>query len=48
MYDANLYPELVAEYKIERVPMMVINNSNIYYGKKSIEEIANLLNMIKN
>ena len=48
MYDANLYPGLVTEYKIERVPMIVINNSNIYYGKKSIEEIANLLNMIKN
>lgn len=48
MYDANLYPDLVEEYKIERVPMMVINENNAYYGKKSIEEIANLLNMIKN
>lgn len=47
MYDANLYPDLVEKYKIERVPMMVVNESNIYYGKKSIEEIANLLNMIK-
>lgn len=47
MYDANLYPNLVAEYKIERVPMMVINDTNIYYGKKSIEVIANILNMIK-
>lgn len=48
MYDANLYPDLVADYKIERVPMMVVNDSNTIYGKKSIEEIANLLNMIKN
>ena len=48
MYDANIYPDLVEQYKIERVPMIVINESNVYYGKKSIEEIANLLNMTKN
>ena len=47
MYDANLYPDLVSDYKIERVPMMVVNDTISYYGKKSIEEIANLLNMTK-
>lgn len=48
VYDANLYPDLIEKYKIERVPMMVVNDTNIYYGKKSIEEVTNLLNMIKN
>lgn len=47
MYDANLYSDLVDEFKIERVPMMVINDTHVYYGKKTIEEIANLLNMTK-
>ena len=47
VYDANLYPDLLEKYKIERVPMMVVNDTHIYYGKKSIEEVANLLNMIK-
>ncbi len=48
MYDANLYPDLVEKYKIERVPMMIVNDVHVYYGKKSIEEVTNLLNMIKN
>lgn len=43
MYDAKLYPELIEKYEIERVPMMVINDSNVVMGKKSIEEIVNRL-----
>lgn len=47
MYDANLYPDLVEKYKVERVPMMVVNDADVYYGKKEIAEIVNLLNMTK-
>lgn len=41
MYDAKLYPDIVGKYHIERVPMMVINESHIIMGQKSIEEIVN-------
>lgn len=43
MYDANLYPELVEKYKIERVPMMVVNDSTVIMGQKPIEDIVNRL-----
>lgn len=46
MYDARLYPDILEKYKIERVPMIVINDSTVVMGQKSIEEIVNRLMMI--
>lgn len=43
MIDAALYEELVKKYKIERVPMMILNDRDIYLGNKTIEEIVTLL-----
>lgn len=43
MIDAALYEELVARYKIERVPMMIVNDSDIHMGNKTIEDIVTLL-----
>lgn len=43
MYDANLYPDLVEAYQIERVPLVVINNSQVYAGPRSIEDLTQLL-----
>lgn len=43
MIDAALYEELVAKYKIERVPMMIVNDSEVYMGNKTIEDIVTLL-----
>lgn len=43
MYDAKLYPDIVEKYHIERVPMMVINESHVIMGQKSMEEIVNRL-----
>lgn len=43
MYDAKLYPDIVDKYHIERVPMMVVNESHVIMGQKSIEEIVNRL-----
>lgn len=43
MYDAKLYPDLIEKYKIERIPMTVINDSVIFMGQKTIEEIVNKL-----
>ena len=43
MYDANLYPDLVEKYQIERVPLVIINNSQVYAGPRSIEDLTQLL-----
>lgn len=43
MYDAKLYPDIIEKYHIERVPMVVINDTHVVMGQKSIEEIVNRL-----
>lgn len=44
MVDARLYPELVAEYKISRVPAVIVNDSALYLGEK---DMAGLLALMK-
>lgn len=41
--DARLYPDFVAEEKIERVPLLIINGSTRVLGDKSIEEVYSIL-----
>lgn len=41
--DARLYPEFVEAEKIERVPLLIINNDTRVLGDKSIEEVYNLI-----
>lgn len=43
MIDAALYPDLVEQFNISRVPMMIINNCNIHMGSKTIDEMIDLL-----
>lgn len=43
MIDARLYEDLVARYKIERVPCLIVNDQDIYMGEKTIDEIVDLL-----
>lgn len=43
MYDANLYPDLVEEFKIERVPLVIINDRDTFVGPRSIEDLTQLL-----
>lgn len=43
MIDAGLYEDLVARYDIKRVPMMIVNDSRIYMGTKTMDEIIELL-----
>lgn len=46
MIDANLYPELVEEYKIERVPLIIVNDKNVFIGPKTIEEMTEIVKTI--
>lgn len=43
MIDLMHYPELKKKYKIMSVPCMVINDSQVYFGKKNLEEVTALL-----
>lgn len=43
MIDAALYEDLVKEYKIERVPFIIINDQESHMGAKAIEDIVTLL-----
>lgn len=42
MYDGNLYPDLVEKYKIERVPLVVLNGQDRFAGPRSIEDFVQL------
>lgn len=43
MIDANLYPDLVARYKIERVPLTIVNGETQIPGGKTMAELTSLL-----
>ena len=43
IYDMAHFPELKERYQIMSVPCMVIDGEQVYFGKKSIEEVLGLL-----
>ncbi len=43
MVDANLYPELVKRYQIQRVPLTVLNGEKMIPGGKTMAELTTLL-----
>lgn len=43
MIDARLYPHLAEQYKIERIPMTVINEDEVLLGVKTIEQMYDIL-----
>ena len=43
MIDANLYPELVRQWGLERVPLTVVNRNKRFPGGKTMGELARLL-----
>lgn len=43
MVDANLFPDYVKEYGIERVPMTVLDGSQKLMGGKSLEEVLDFM-----
>ncbi|MDE6905160.1 MAG: thioredoxin family protein [Lachnospiraceae bacterium] len=43
MVDANLFPDYVKKYHIERVPMTVINGVHTLMGGKSLEEVLDFI-----
>ena len=43
MVDLMHYPALKKKYQIMSVPCMIVNDSQVYFGKKSLEEVAEIL-----
>lgn len=43
MIDCTLYPKLVETYKLERVPVAIVNDKEFIIGGKSIVEILDIL-----
>lgn len=43
IYDLNLFPELKDKYKVMSVPVLVINDDKVSFGKKNISEILKLI-----
>lgn len=46
MVDLMHYPELKKQYQIMSVPCMVVNGSQVYFGKKNLEEVAGILGKV--
>lgn len=43
IYDMAHFPQLKKDYQIMSVPCMIINKKDVYFGKKGIEEILDIL-----
>lgn len=43
MIDLMHYPELKKKYQIMSVPCMVVNDEDVFFGKKSLEEVVEIL-----
>ena len=43
MFDLSHFPDLKDQYQIMSVPCMIINDQDVYFGKKDIDQIAGLL-----
>ena len=43
VYDLNHYPDLREKYQVMSVPCLVINDSQVTFGKKSVRQLLKLL-----
>lgn len=43
MLDANLYPDVLEQFNIQRVPALILNNTKVIVGTKSIQQLCDLL-----
>ncbi len=43
MFDLQHYPELKDKYQVMSVPCMIVNDSQVFFGKKNLKEVADIL-----
>lgn len=46
MIDATLFKDLVDQYKIERVPLIIVNDRQKFAGEKTVEEMIDILKKV--
>lgn len=44
MFDLSHFPQLKENYNIMSVPCMIVNDTDLYFGKKDIQEVTSILN----
>lgn len=47
MIDATLYQDVVDQYNITNVPVIIVNNKDVYVGPKSLEEMVQIVKKLK-
>ena len=43
MIDLQYYPEIRDEHSIMSVPALIVNDTNVTFGRKNLEELINYL-----
>ena len=43
VYDINIFEEYKNKYNVMSVPCMIINDKNVYFGKKNIEQVLEII-----
>lgn len=43
VYDLSHYPELQQKYNIMSVPCLIINDDDVHFGKKGVQELLQIL-----
>jgi len=46
MIDATLYKDLIEEYKIERIPLLIVNDQKTFVGQKDMDQILGIISSI--
>ena len=46
IYDASHFPSLTKQYNVMSVPCMVINQEHVYFGKKNMQQVMEILEEI--
>ena len=42
-YDINYFPQLKEKYNVMSVPCLVVNNSKVFFGKKNLQQLLNII-----
>lgn len=47
MFDLAHYPEIKEQYQIMSVPCVIVNDKEVFFGKKGIAEWVEIFNQIE-
>ena len=47
MIDATLYKDLIEKYKIERIPLLIVNDEKTFVGQKDLGQVLDIISTIR-